>query len=351
MISRENITFVSMKFQEGDQILVLATGERGLVVEWIDKKMLLIDVDGTAFPVYADQIDFPYFHDFTAPKPLKKKIAGSMVEQPRKEKNVQRFIDRDGVWLSFFPVLDKDVFDDDIISHFRIYVLNHTDDDLVFELSIFYGAKKEFALKNSIRALDEMYLFDMPFEHLNDQPKLDFDFSLAVADKKRVAHFEVQFKPKAKQIFKLSDEVLKAQKASFNINLFETYPIKDPDQDRFDMSKLSAAGFKLYPAEKIKANLPPVRTLIDLHADKLTELHQTLQPSAILDMQLKAFEKFYEEAIAHRLASITVIHGIGTGKLKDEIHELLRHKKEVKSFVNRLHHLYGYGATEIYILT
>jgi dsDNA-specific endonuclease/ATPase MutS2 len=97
--------------------------------------------------------------------------------------------------------------------------------------------------------------------------------------------------------------------------------------------------------------LQHIRTLIDLHADKLTDQHRSLQPAEILDLQLKAFEKFYEEAIAHRLSQVTVIHGIGTGKLKDEIHELLRFKKEVKSFINRLHHLYGYGATEIYILT
>ena len=44
-----------MKFQEGDKIIVTATGERGFVVEWINKKMLTIEVDGTQFPVYADQ--------------------------------------------------------------------------------------------------------------------------------------------------------------------------------------------------------------------------------------------------------------------------------------------------------
>jgi hypothetical protein len=339
-----------MKFQEGDKIMVLATGERGSVVEWIDKIMLLIEVGGISFPVYADQIDFPYFQDFTAPKEFKKKSSLAKAEPPRKEKNVQRFIERDGVWLSFYPVLDKDVFDDDIISYYRLYVLNHTDDDLVFELSIYYGSKKEIDMRNSIRALDEMYLFDLPFENLNDQPRLDFDFSLVSLDKKRVGHFEVQFKPKPKQIFKLSEEVQKEQKASFNISLFETYPVKEPEQDRFDINRLSAAGFKVYPADKIKANLPARRTLIDLHADKLSDQHERLSPVQILDMQLKAFEKFYEEALSHNLQEITVIHGIGTGKLKDEIHELLRHKKDVKSFVNRLHHLYGYGATEIYIL-
>jgi dsDNA-specific endonuclease/ATPase MutS2 len=45
---------------------------------------------------------------------------------------------------------------------------------------------------------------------------------------------------------------------------------------------------------------------------------------------------------------IAIIHGVGTGKLKDEVHESLRLKKEVKSFVNQYNPLYGYGATEIY---
>jgi dsDNA-specific endonuclease/ATPase MutS2 len=53
--------------------------------------------------------------------------------------------------------------------------------------------------------------------------------------------------------------------------------------------------------------------------------------------------------VAHRQPSLVVIHGLGSGKLRDEIHELLRHKKEVKTFVNQYHASYGYGATEIYL--
>jgi dsDNA-specific endonuclease/ATPase MutS2 len=45
---------------------------------------------------------------------------------------------------------------------------------------------------------------------------------------------------------------------------------------------------------------------------------------------------------------LIVIHGVGEGRLRDEIHDLLRLKKEVKSFVNQYHPLYGYGATEIF---
>lgn len=66
--------------------MVLATGERGSVVEWIDKKMLLIEVGGVSFPVYADQIDFPYFQDFTAPKEFKKSLPLQPPNHPEKKK-------------------------------------------------------------------------------------------------------------------------------------------------------------------------------------------------------------------------------------------------------------------------
>lgn len=46
--------------------------------------------------------------------------------------------------------------------------------------------------------------------------------------------------------------------------------------------------------------------------------------------------------------NLIVIHGVGSGKLKDEIHEILKTKKEVKTFVNQYHPNFGYGATEVY---
>ncbi len=68
----------------------------------------------------------------------------------------------------------------------------------------------------------------------------------------------------------------------------------------------------------------------------------------IVSLQLKTFEKFYHLAVLHHQPSLIVIHGIGEGKLRDEIHDILRLKKEVKSFVNQYDPRFGYGATEIF---
>jgi hypothetical protein len=40
---------------------------------------------------------------------------------------------------------------------------------------------------------------------------------------------------------------------------------------------------------------------------------------------------------------------VGTGKLKDEIHEVLKARREVRSFINQYDPRYGYGATEIFL--
>ena len=92
----------------------------------------------------------------------------------------------------------------------------------------------------------------------------------------------------------------------------------------------------------------PARTVVDLHIEKLMDDWQHLSNGEILNIQLKEFENWYELAIAHRQPNLIVIHGVGSGRLRDEIHDALRLKSEVKSFVNQYHPSFGYGATEIY---
>jgi hypothetical protein len=104
----------------------------------------------------------------------------------------------------------------------------------------------------------------------------------------------------------------------------------------------------VYDLSRVKELLPPARTVVDLHIEKLTDSWKHLTNFEILTLQLKTFEHFYELAVSHFQPTLTIIHGVGVGKLRDEIHAILKTKKEVKSFVNQYNHLYGYGATEIY---
>ncbi len=337
-----------MKFQIGDKVLLIHSNEEGEVVDIINKQMVTVDVGGVQFPVYNYQIEYPYFKRFTekkAPPPPQKKYIDSV----KKEKGsaIKNYKVGEGIWISFLPVFDKDIFDDDVVDYFRIYLVNNTDTAFLFEYHLRFTGESEFDLKNELLPYNDFYIHDVAFEKLNDAPRFDFDFSLVQPDKKKADHFESSLKLKAKQLFQRIEEMLKKQEASFAYQLMETYPDKAVTE-KFDMSKLSTAGYKIYDAGKARQHIPPARTVVDLHIEKISNDWKHLSNFEILTAQLKEFEKFYELAVLHYQPSLTIIHGVGEGKLRDEIHDILRLKAEVKSFVNQYHPSYGYGATEIF---
>ena len=334
-----------MKYEVGDKILVLATDEEGKVVELMNEKMVMIEVRGVKFPAYMDQIDFPYFKMFSQKKTIEKK--NIYVDNIKREKTVPRKKIGDGVFLNFLPVFDKDVFDDDVVEKLKIYLINQNEESYDFKYDLVFNGESSFGLKASIGGLSEFYLHDVSFEDMGDGPKFEFDFSLTNPDKKKAAGHEVFYKLRSKQLFNKIEETQKKNEASFRYELFTHYPDR-VDEEKVDMSMLGQAGFRVYNADKIRENLSPARSVVDLHIEKLTDHWQQLTNFEILTSQLNNFEKYYELAVAHKQATLIVIHGVGEGILRNEIHDILKLKKEVKSFVNQFHPLYGYGATEIF---
>ena len=336
-----------MKYQLGDIVLILHSGEEGSIVDFINDQMVMVDVKGVKFPVYTDQIDFPYFKRFTEKKINPAPKQKQYIDDLRKEKKAPVAREADGMWLSFLPVMDLDEFGDEIVEELKIHLVNHTETIYHFDYQLHFLGKPDFTLKNSINPFENFYLHDIEFENLNDNPVFFIDFSLAQPDKKKADHFETSVKLRPKQLFAKIEELKKNNKATFSQLLFEKYPDKLVEE-KMDMGKLSARGYKIYEASRAKEHLEAPRTVVDLHIEKLTDDWKSLAGYEILSLQLKTFEKFYQLALAHSQPGLIVIHGVGEGKLRDEIHDILRARKEVKSFVNQYHPNFGFGATEIF---
>jgi Smr domain len=333
-----------MKYQLGDTVLLLHSNEEGEVVDIINEKMVLIDVEGVRFPVYTDQIDFPYFKRFTEKKNIPSKKEKIYVEDIRKEKTISKEKVATGMWLSFLPVFDKDIFDDDVVEKFKMYLLNQTAENYVFTYQVLFSGSPDFQMTNSIYPFTDFYLHDIPFEDMNDAPRFEFEFSLSQPDKKKAPYFEANIKIKAKQLFKKIEEMKLKNEPVFSMQLFEKYPDKSLEL----VPDYAPSNGQLYNASRAKEKLPPARSVVDLHIEKLTDDWRGLSNFEIINIQLSNFEKYYDLAVAHRQPNLVVIHGVGTGKLRNEIHEILKHKKEVKSFANQYNNNFGFGATEIY---
>lgn len=338
-----------MKFQVGDKIVVRHSNEDGEVIDIINDKMVMISVRGVKFPAYIDQIDFPYFKMFSQKKLFPEaKPAKKYIDDVRKEKPSQTPLEKrveDGVWLSFLPKFDTDEFGDDVVINLKVYLINRTGAALNFRYYLQFFGKPEFELHNEINSFSEFYLHDVDFENMNDSPSFAFEFSLLKPDKNKADYFEAGFKVKPKQLFERIEQLKQKGEATFAYKLFDRYPDR-PYEDLVETPVTK--GAKIYSLQDIRRHLQPARTVVDLHIEKLTDNWKKMSSSEMLDMQLKEFEKWYELAIVHHQPQLTIIHGVGSGRLKNEIHETLRTKKEVKSFVNQYSDRFGYGATEIY---
>jgi len=335
-----------MKFQIGDIVLVLHSNEEGEVVDIINDKMVMVNVDGVQFPAYTDQIDFPYFKRFTEKKMFPPKKEKQYVDDLKKEKATTEKRITDGMWLTFLPVIDTDEFGDDVVDQLKVHLVNRTETAYNFDYKLAFFGKPEFEHKNTIHPFENFYLHDVPFEDLSDNPFFEFEFSLVNPDKKKAEICTASLKLKPKQLFTKIEEIRTKNEASFSYRLFDVYPDKISDP-KIDLGSLSSK-YNVYDASKARQHMESPRSVIDLHIEKITDAWQHLSNLQIVAIQLKTFERYYDLAVAHLQPSLVVIHGVGSGRLRDEIHELLKYRKEVKTFVNQYDPRFGYGATEIF---
>lgn len=341
-----------MKYQVGDDIVVMHSNDEGKVLEILNEKMVLIEVKGVKFPAYMDQIDFPYFKRFTEKKLFPEKPKPKIyVDQVQKEKRRDEVKVADGIWLTLFPKFETDIFGDDIVDRFKVYIINKTDVAYTFTYKLNFFGTTDFDITSELLPYKDFYLNDVAFESLNDSPSFDFEFRLQQPSKFKADFCEATFKIKPKQMFQKVEELKQKNLPSINYRLIEKYPDKPFEDKLLDLSKLSSAGFKIYDAGKVRQHLEPARSVVDLHIEKISDNWKGLSSFEIINIQLAEFEKWYHLAVAHHQENLIVIHGIGKGRLKDEIHDILKTKKEVRFFVNQYDPRFGYGATEIFFNT
>ncbi|HJT73459.1 MAG TPA: Smr/MutS family protein, partial [Chitinophaga sp.] len=342
-------SFYDMKYEIGDRILLLHSKEEGTVVDIINDKMVMVEIGKVTFPVYLDQIDFPYFHRFTS-KPIvpstPKKVEGYDIK-PEKKKYETFKMDL-GVFLSVLPVFKVEGYEENI-QQLKFHLINETNSAWKFNFQVWLRNGMQLEMKNEIQPFANFYLSDLPFEALNDNPRLEFTFFPKEKNATLAASFTKTWKIKPKQLFLQLGELQARRDATLSYLLFDKFPKKeDKPKEDLDFSSIGtlSAGTAA-PQPEPEAPLLPKYEL-DLHIETLVPDWKGMKNIEILAIQLNEFVRFLELAIAHHQHSMIVIHGLGRGKLKDEIHHILKDTPEVERYVNEFHPRYGYGATEIH---
>ena len=141
-----------MKYQVGDEILVLLTSEEGKIIEIMNDKMVMIEVRGVKFPAYMDQIDFPYFKRFTDKKLFQEKkvtpkIYIDQIPKEKLQKNDSK--EDDGVHLNLIPKFSLDDFNDEIVESLKIFISNRTRIGYQFDYNQLFSGNSDFSIENT----------------------------------------------------------------------------------------------------------------------------------------------------------------------------------------------------------
>ena len=102
-------------------------------------------------------------------------------------------------------------------------------------------------------------------------------------------------------------------------------------------------------SKSTKEYLKSLEKEVDLHIEELVENVNGLSKHDMLHIQLEKFEKELDTAIEAHMKKIIFIHGVGNGRLKQEIIAQLKNLRGV-TFHDASFKEYGYGATQVNIL-
>jgi hypothetical protein len=119
--------------------------------------------------------------------------------------------------------------------------------------------------------------------------------------------------------------------------------ISHVDEYRKDKTR---TGKKMSDADHDFTLLMGADEVVDLHIESLTDDYTGMSNAEIVNLQLTAFRRAMDKAIVSRLHKITFIHGVGKGKLKEELRKELNHYPGA-SYRNAPMHKFGFGATEV----
>lgn len=341
-----------MKFLVGEKVQIKNTKEEGKVVRLIPPDMVELEVINTRFSIFVNELQVPNQERFSSKKLNEKKRALSLddfeSEIPDSNLNSKEVNSglEEGFYLSLIPVYFFDEKGEEQLARIKLYFINQTSYLLKMQYDCVSNQGNLNTLGTTVYPFQHVNLHSIKLDQIND--KLSFHFKLEndgkTVDAKQLEH-SLSIKPK--MVFQRLQQLEASGETLFSIKIATDFPI-------IDFSKLSSQTLFNSAAKPSNSYNFKKRnsksTLIDLHLEHLMDASEDLGSHQKLEAQLIACEQAVMEAYYNQSPSMIIIHGVGGGKLRDEVHRLLKTMKpQVRLFENKYSQKYGFGATEVFL--
>ena len=330
-----------MKFSIGDRIVLKHSGEEGHVTAYINTQMIEVEVGGTVFPVHMEDIDHPYLKWFTD-KSTKKKISAPPEQLPVEKTDSPNQRLAKGVYLSFMPIYKTEELED-VVDGIKVYLLNELPTAVKFVYDVRLSTKSTFRHEGVLHAFGNIYLHSVSYTVMNNQPRFHWQLADPVNATMDISEGVLRIRPA--KLFEHITHLMKHNEATFSYLLIDDFVVKKKPEpkEKFELP-LKSTALPIVTTKTIEA----ARHEIDLHIEALIDNKRGLSNAEIVKLQLDTLRHYVQLAIVHRQERMVVIHGLGKGKLREEVHTVLKQIHEVSRFKNEWSGKYGFGATEIW---
>lgn len=316
----------------GDKVRLLHGKEEGTITKILPGGEVEIEIEeGFRIPalrsevVLIDEVESKYFGSEKTTTPT---------WQPKTAKSTGTATGT-GVFLAYIPFNDH---------NHGVYLINNLSKDILYAISEVHGDNSKTLGAGVAKAASQHLVEEKSIKVFENWPALliqiiPINFRLEKTEKP----FERSVKFKASSFFKSKGKAPVLEKDGYVFRL-------DQSGSDLDVQQLNQELNPPRGVEKpISQQFSRPAKEIDLHIEKLSDEHEFLSNSDKLKVQMEAFEKNLNYAIATGMDEITFIHGIGNGVLRKEIHRYLSQINHIKYFKDTHKSNFGYGATLVKI--
>lgn len=330
-----------MKLRIGDKVRFLNETGEGKVSRIKDKNTVFVEMP--------DGFEIPYLTSQLVP------IHTELIID-RDAENIELSPDAQLTDAVYF-IIEPDHEFAGLISDYRVYLFNASSFNMMYSYSIKDGEYFQTLKHGEIGAYQKILFKQVKISYFKEHSyhKVDcilfkngfFKAQFPIAEiiyvspdtlreSKTIKHEEFEFPVYG---FLLKEEFLNTKEIEQNLTPEDIQRVKSIKEFK---SKASISKSK-------KEYLKSLEKEIDLHIEELVKNTKGLSNYEMLNIQLEKFEKELDEAIAKNMKKIVFIHGVGNGRLKQEIASILKATRGV-TFQDASYKDYGFGATQVNIL-
>lgn len=329
-----------MKLRIGDKVRFLNEVGEGIISRIKDKATVFVEMqDGFEIPFLISQL-VPIHTELILDKDAE---------------NIELNPDAHLTDAVYF-VIEPDHDFPSLINDYKLYIFNASSFNLVYAYSIKDDEYFQTVKHGEVGAYQKVLLRQVKLQFFKDYSyhKVEcllyknsfFRAQVPIAEvlhvnptiltqSKTIKHDEFKFPVHA---FLLKDDFVSVNKVE---------DLADP-QELARLTTVREFKSKARVSKSSKEYLKSLEKEVDLHIEELVENTGGLSNFEMLNIQLERFEKELDEAMQKNMKKITFIHGVGNGRLKQEIQAVLKTIRGI-TFQDAPYKDYGYGATQVNI--